>query len=114
MTDFNQVILDAALAAGAAAHRNAVPEPMTVVGGDKSYFVSEGMCGFSWVKLKGNTPFGRYCKKVGLARPAYGGGLRISYPFPSQSYDRGQAWAFAFSDVLKANDVFAYADGRLD
>jgi hypothetical protein len=32
----------------------------------------------------------------------------------SQSYDRGQAWAYAFSSVLKNNDIFAYADGRLD
>jgi len=113
MNSFNQ-ILEAAIAAGAAAHTAASPEPMTVVGDDKSYFVSEGMCGFSWVKIKGNTPFGRHCKKVGLARPAYGGGLQIRCPFMSQSYDRGQAWAYAFSSVLKNNDIFAYADGRLD
>ena len=113
MNSINQV-LKAAMAAGSAAHTAAVPEPMTVVGGDKSYFVSEGMCGFSWVKIKGNTPFGRHCKKVGIARPAYGGGLQIRYPYPSQSYDRGQAWAYAFADVLKDNGVFAYADGRLD
>jgi hypothetical protein len=109
-----KAILEAALAAGAAAHRTAVPEPMTVIGGDKSYYVSEGMCGFSWVKIKGNNGFGAYCKKAGIARPAYGGGLRISYPFPSQSYDRGQAWANAFADVLKDNGIFAYADGNLD
>ena len=109
-----KAILEAALAAGAVAHRTAVPDPMTVVGGGKEYFVSEGMCGFSWVKIKGNNGFGAYCKKIGLATPAYGGGLRIGYPFPSQSYDRGQAWALAFSDVLKDNGIFAYADGRLD
>ena len=109
-----QAILEAALAAGAAAHRAAVPEPMTVIGGGKEYFVSEGMCGFSWVKIKGNNGFGAYCKKAGIARPAYGGGLRISYPFPSQSYDRGQAWANAFADVLKDNGIFAYADGNID
>ena len=107
-------IFDVAGIAGAAAHHAAVPEPMTVVGGDKTYHCSEGMCGFSWVHIKGNTPFGAYCKKAGVARPAYGGGLNIRYPFMSQSYDRGQAWASAFADSLKEHGIFAYADGRLD
>lgn len=113
-------IFDVAGAAGAAAHHAAVPEPMTLVtridraGHGRTYHCSEGMCGFSWVHIKGNTPFGAYCKKAGIARPAYGGGLNISYPFMSQSYDRGQAWASAFADSLKSNGIFAYADGRLD
>jgi len=107
-------ILNEANLAGNAAFEAAIPEPMVVVGGSEKYFVSEGPCGFAWVKIKGNTAFGKYCKKNGIARNSYPNGLQISDPHMSQSYDRKMAWAYAFAEVLNANGIEAYADGRLD
>lgn len=118
---FNSLFAGASEVALEAAAK-AVPTPMTVVESDlltgapsgRSYYVSEGLCGFAWVKIKGNTPFGRWAKKMGYARPAYGGGLMIWCPLATQSYDRKTAWASAFAKVLTDAGIFAYCDSRLD
>jgi hypothetical protein len=118
---FNSLFAGASEVALEAAAK-AVPTPMTVVESDlltgapsgRSYYVSEGLCGFAWVKIKGNTPFGRWAKKMGYARPAYGGGLMIYCPLNTQSYDRKTAWANAFAKVLMDAGIFAYCDSRLD
>jgi hypothetical protein len=118
---FNSLFAGASEVALEAAAK-AVPTPMTVVESDlltgapsgRSYYVSEGLCGFAWVKIKGNTPFGRWAKKMGYARPAYGGGLMIYCPLNTQSYDRKTAWATAFAKVLTDAGIFAYCDSRLD
>lgn len=110
----NEQILQLASAAGDAAFRANVPTPMVVVGGNTQYYVSDGACGFAWVKIKGNTPFGRFCKAKGIARKSYNGGLHIWCSHPSQSYDRKMAWASAFARVLNDNGIDAFGDGRLD
>lgn len=109
-----QALIDQASAAGNAAFDAAVPEPMTVTDGKRDWHVSEGVCGFAWVRIAGNTPFGRYCKKAGIARPAYGGGLSIYPSRCSQSLDRNTAWASAFARVLQAHGVRADAVSRID
>ena len=109
-----QSLLNAASAAGEAAYKAASPEPMIVSGHGEQYYVPEGPCGFAWVKFAGNTAFGKYCKKAGIARSAYPKGLMIRDSHPSQSYDRKYAWASAFAKVLRDNGIDAYADGRLD
>jgi len=110
----NAHLYAAAMAAGDAAYHAAVPEPMTVVGGGRTYHVSEGVCGFAWVNVPGNTAFGKWLKAEGLARPGYPKGLNIRPPYPTQSYDRKIAWAIEVARVLAAGGVVARADGRLD
>jgi len=122
MSAFFHSLFAAASEAGLLASAKAVPTPMYVIESDvitgapleRSYYVSEGVCGFAWVKIKGNTPFGRWAKKMGYARPAYGGGLMIYCPLNTQSYDRKTAWGNAFAKVLMDAGIFAYCDSRLD
>jgi hypothetical protein len=113
-----------AVAAGYAAGRGAEPEPMVVVGGvpgekPKAYFVSEGVCGFAWVKVRpGNSKFANWLKKEGLASNAYGGGVSIWISDYNQSMDRKYAHASAMAEVLRAGlegeRVSVYADSRMD
>lgn len=115
----------AADAAGKQAADAAVPTPI-VVGEETSpfsgtldyskptYFVSEGLCGFAWVSFKGNTGFGRWAKKTGKAKPAYGGGLQVWISGYGQSITRKEAYAQAFAAVLREAGVTAYAGSRLD
>lgn len=105
--------------AGMAALAAVVPEPMIVnqvEGGAavKSWYVSEGACGFAWIKFPGNCAFGRHAKKVGLARPAYPSGLSIWVGEGGQSVDRKYAYAAAYAEVLRSAGVKAFAGSRLD
>ena len=123
-TDF-AALYEQADAAGKAAADAAVPTPI-VIGEETApfngvidytkptYFVSEGLCGFAWVKFKGNTAFGRWAKKAGKASPAYGGGLQVWVSSYGQSVTRKEAYAQAFAAVLRAEGVEAYAGSRLD
>lgn len=123
-TDFAALYAEAD-AAGKAAAEAAVPTPI-VVGSETSpfsgqidytqptYFVSEGLCGFAWVSFKGNTAWGRWAKKAGVARPAYGGGLQVWVSGYGQSVTRKEAYAAAFAGVLQAAGITAYAGSRLD
>ena len=103
-----------AMRAGDEAYRDAVPQPMTVVGGGERYFVPDGVCGFAWVAIPGNTAFGKWAKAQGFARPRYPKGLQIRAPYMTQSYDRKMAWAYAVAKVLSEGGVVARAEGRLD
>lgn len=123
-TDFAALYAEAD-AAGKAAAEAAVPVPI-VVGEETSpfsgqvdyskptYFVSEGLCGFAWVWFKGNTAWGRWATKNGVARKAYGGGSQIWISGYGQSVTRKEAYAQAFAAVLRDNGVDAYAGSRLD
>lgn len=123
-TDFAALYAEAD-AAGKAAAEAAIPVPI-VVGEETSpfsgqvdyskptYFVSEGLCGFAWVTFKGNTAWGRWAKKTGVAKPAYGGGLQVWISGYGQSVTRKEAYAAAFAQVLRDNGVTAYAGSRLD
>lgn len=119
-------LYEKAHAAGLAAGENAIPQPMVVseahvltgepkANGQK-WFVSEGVCGFAWVRIKpATTSFARWLKAEGLARrDSYHGGLALNVFQFNQSYERKIAYAHAFADVLKEAGITAYADGRLD
>jgi len=120
-----EALFDLAEAAGRQAADNATVVPM-VVGTAKglfddsfdttkpTYFVEGGVCGFAWVKFKGNTAFGRWAKKNGKARPAYGGGLQVWVSGYQQSMQRKAAYAQAFAGVLNEAGVTAYAESRMD
>ena len=112
--DFKK-LYDAAWAAGVAAAKAAIPEPMVVSGMGQRYFVSEGACGFAWVKVRpANSAFGNWLKKEKLARPAYNGGLDIWISDYNQSVARKEAHARAMAAVLKDAGINAFADSRLD
>jgi hypothetical protein len=119
-------IVDEAFAAGMAAGRAANPAPMIVseanpisgakLDGGKSYYVSEGACGFAWVKFYGlgNSSFGKWLLKQGVAKKSYSGGLQIWISEFNQSLDRKEACARAMADVFKKHGFSAYADSRMD
>ena len=112
-------------AAGMAAGTGAEVAPM-VVGSpvglfgsaiDRSkpvYFVADGVCGFAWVRIKGNTAFGKFMRKAGKARPGYGSGLVINCRDFNQSLGRKEAWATAYANVLNDAGVDAYSESRMD
>lgn len=127
MADFRE-LYERAYAAGVAAGAAVRPVPM-VVGEAKSlvgpgsdeidyskftYYEPEGVCGFAWVKIKGNEAFGRWAKKAGLARSSYPSGLQIWVREFGQSMERKEAFARAFAKVLNEAGVTAYADSRMD
>ena len=109
--------------AGLASAEQAKVVPMVVadcdilgrpIAGGRSYFVADGVCGFAWVAFKGNTPFGRWAKKAGLARSSYPSGMQISVSYFNQSLQLKEAYAEAFAKVLRENGVEAYANSRMD
>ena len=63
---------------------------------------------------KGNTAFGRWAKKMGVAKKAYGGGLQIWISDFNQSMERKYAYARAFAASLEAHGIDAFADSRMD
>jgi len=72
------------------------------------------ICGFAWIKFKGNTAWARWTKKAGLASKDYGGGYSIWVSMFGQSYDKKRAYAQAFSKVLEEHGIWSYAGSRLD
>jgi len=116
-----QSLHDKAHTAGMKAGENAIPAPMTVYQADfagnpigKSWFVSEGACGFASVKFKGNTAWGKWAKAQGIASPAYPKGLHIWVGQFNQSIARKEAYAHAYVEVLREAGIEAYAESRLD
>jgi hypothetical protein len=112
-------LYETAKAAGMAAGYGAAPTPMIVTGGvpgqkPERHYVSEGVCGFAWITIKGNTSFGRWAKKTGLARAAYPKGLSFWVSAFGQSMDRKEAYARAFAKVLNEHGITAYAGSRMD
>jgi hypothetical protein len=61
-------------------------------------------CGFAWVTMPGNIPFGRWAKKQGIAGKNYPSGLEIWYSrihtVPTQSVSVHEAACRAARDVL--------------
>lgn len=128
-----------AVEAGFAALKAATPTPMVVSQHAhpfddssevvQSWYVSEGVCGFAWVQVKGNTAFARWVRKHHWGDDldrwvAEAEGGRWSKGYPSgyhfwvwaggQSYERKLAFARAYAEVLQSYGVEAYASGRLD
>ena len=112
-----------AYAAGMDALNAAVPVPMRIVeadiwgkpkAGSQVWVEPEGMCGFAWVRIKGNTGFARTMKSMGFFRKAWDRGFEFWVSEGGQSVERKEAFARAFAKVLRDGGVDAYADSRLD
>lgn len=122
-----QELWDAAEAKGFAAGDAAVPTPMIVgspstpLGSDvdfsqKTYFVSEGVCGFAWVKVRpGTSSFARWLVRTGRSRgKAYHGGVDIWIGHYGQSMQRKEAFAYAMAETFREAGIKAYAGSRMD
>lgn len=117
-------ILDTAQAAGREAGASCRPTPVAFVAsgldnkplpGAVPEVVHDGVCGFAWVHIKGNTAFGRWAKREGHAFTDYPSGLllRVQGNY-NQSMERKLAHARVMADVLKHHGIPAYAVSRLD
>lgn len=116
-------LMQRAYAAGKEAGAKCVPQPMGVVAADifgnplpgaKVEVVRDGVCGFAWVRLKGNTAFGRWAKANGYARAGYPSGLNISTKLMTQSMERNEAAARAMRDVLRDAGIDCWMESRID
>jgi hypothetical protein len=121
-TEIARIYRDAE-AAGKAAGDAVSVTPMTVVMRSnmfddtspvvKAYHVPDGVCGFAWVNVGGNTAMGRYMKSKGH-RAGYPKGINYWVSAYGQSMTRKEAFAHAFAKVLRDNGIAAYADSRMD
>jgi len=120
-----QAIIDKAHANGMIAGNDCIPTPMLVgspttpLGDDidpnkKVYRVEGGVCGFAWTHIAGNTPFGRWAKKKGLASKDYPNGLCFWVREFGQSMTRKEAYAREFAKVLNEANIKAYSNSRMD
>lgn len=103
--------------AGVAAGQGHEPKPMGVVDtlSGQNWIVSEGVCGFAEIKVKGNTSFGRWAKKHAGFKKGYPQGLYFWVSAFGQSYERKVAFAKAAVAVLNENGIDdAYYSSRLD
>ena len=108
-----QKILEAADAAGRAAAIAVVPEP--VPDGDGIVFTpGEGIHGLAWITFADNTAWGHWAKAHGHATKALPEGLIIQVSQYGRSYERKVAYAVRFVEVLTANGIEAYSNGKLD
>lgn len=82
-----------------------------------TYVVNDGPCGFAYINIyPGNCKLANQYKKLGLARPAYGGGVQIWVHEFGQSVDRKYAYAQAYAAKLRelTGVERIYAGSRLD
>ena len=102
--------------AGIEAGRNCRPIPMVVstASGIAVECVDDGACGFAWIEFAGNTAFGRWAKKAGIARSHYPSGLCVWVSEFGQSVDRKSAYAGAYAQILRNAGIDAHANSRLD
>ena len=123
--EFERLYNDA-MAAGRVAAAKTVPTPMAVQNArgltdgfdwNRPYeVVSDGVCGFAWVKVRPATSaFAKWLKKTGKVRNlAYTGGYDIWISDYNQSMQRKEAHAEAMAEVLRNAGIKAYAQSRMD
>ena len=81
----------------------------------KSWYVSEGACGFAWVNIRPATSvFCKWLKSKGYAGKSYYGGYNIWVSEGGQSIARKEAYAGAFAEVLQKYNINASMGSRLD
>lgn len=87
---------------------------------DRNFCGEPPMCGFAWVKVSGNDPLARFCRKQGGNRKYGAKGYPIGWEFwgpgeyNGQSVDVKTAGAHAFRDVLASYGISADVGSRLD
>jgi len=101
---------------GENAANSCVPRPMLVTDSQGTLvdYVPEGMCGFGWVTVSGNTSFGKWLAKHKKARKGYPKGIELPIHAYEQSYERKSAHARAMADYLLSQGIECWAGSRLD
>jgi hypothetical protein len=103
-----------AVAAGYDAVDQLNVRPMVVSSGSQQWYVADGVCGFAWVKVPGNTAFGKWGKAKGLFSKAYPKGLMYWVGEFNQSMQKKEAFADAVAAKLREHGIEAYSDSRMD
>lgn len=119
-------IYNAAYSAGMTAGANIIPTPWKI-GSTASplsneidyskpvYILEDGPCGFANIVISpARGKFVNWLKKNGIGHKHYYGGYSIWVHEFGQSHDRKDAFARAFSKVLKEYGITAHAESRLD
>ena len=83
---------------------------------ERSWFVEDGICGFSWINIKpAHSKFAKFLLVSGLARKdSYNGGVTLWVSQYNQSLQKKETYAYAFSETLRRYDIKAYAGSRMD
>lgn len=92
------------------------PEPMVVVDGTgRSYYVSEGVCGFASVIITPATSsFVKWLKKNDIGSKHWKRGWQIWVSQFGQSYDRKRAYARAMAEVFNKHGFKSHVESNLD
>ena len=116
-----QGILDEAVQAGREAGEKFKPTPVGFYRADimgnrigPTDIIEDGVCGFAWVKIKGNTAFGKWAAKHGKVRDDYPSGKSFWISNYNQSMEKKEAHAQAMAAVLNKHGIEAYAMSRMD
>ena len=82
----------------------------------KSYFVSDGPCGFAWTVIKpANSSFAKWLVKNQIAsKRIYEPGVMIWCHQFNQSIQKKETYMSAFARVLNDNGIKAYSGSRMD
>lgn len=107
--------------AGIIAGQRHTPQPMIVTWTDSNNqpqreVVSDGLCGFAWIKIHpARGKFVKFLKNNNIGRKSqFETGYTIWVNEFNQSHERKLAYAQAFSEVLRKNNIDAYPQSRLD
>ena len=93
--------LQTAHAAGMAAVAALTPEPMTVVGNGRTYWVEGGVCGFARVEVRPRTSaWAKWLRATGWRSSDYFKCVTLNISEFGQSMQRKEAYAAAFADCL--------------
>ena len=93
--------LQTAHAAGMAAVAALTPEPMTVVGNGRTYWVEGGVCGFARVEVRPRTSaWAKWLRATGWRSSDYFKCVTLNISEFGQSMQRKEAFAQAFVDHL--------------
>ncbi len=81
----------------------------------RSYFVADGVCGFAWLELKGNTAFAKWAVEAKVARKGYPRGIAIWCHDFNQSMQRKTKWAHTVCRYLRTHlQVESQVFSRMD
>ena len=125
---FENLMSDLALTAEVA-YKLAQPTPMVVYEtaglsdapkpDGRSWYVSEGVCGFAWVVIKPATSsFAKYLARNKIGYKAYDGGWVLPMHYfiagMSQSLERAEAASMAVAKELRTHNINCFATSRMD
>lgn len=111
-------IWDEAYRQGIAAGQGAKPVPM-IVSDPSAYtpnewLVADGVCGFAWVQMAGNSRFARWALKKGIASKAHPSGIALRCRDFGQSMQRKEMWAYAVANYLRTKGIEGNVCSRMD